>query len=210
MDTTHFAVMDITVVERDKVRDLGYKAGKGIDNNVATFGTSTNPLIKAFLLEVDDLRDAIADEDGSTQKIAASEKKAEIVFDDLKLLLSFVNTGPAKGVKDLLLLSGFDVNKAPVTHDIPGQLVIKRIDDGAIANTAKVLIAPIPKEDFVDRYKVETSTDKITWTVVCETGNSNKLIITGTERGKEIFVRVTGGNTHGFGKPSEPIPFLPR
>ncbi len=210
MNITFIAVMNLTVDKRGDVRDKGYKVGKGIGNNEITFGVSTNPLIKDFLIKVDNLKDAIADEDGSEQKLAVSEKNAVIVFDDLKLLLGFVNTSPAKGVKDLLLLSNFEVNKAPVTHEIPGQLVIKRIDDGAVANTAKVLIETIPATDFVDRYKVETSIDKVNWTMTCETGNSNKLMITGTARGKEIFVRATGGNTHGFGKPSEPLPFLPR
>jgi hypothetical protein len=202
------AVMKVTAKQKKKVRDLGYKVAKGLSDNATLFGAPT-PALTVFTPKVDLLRDKIAAED-STQTRAESANQSEVVHTDLKTYLVFVNNGPAKGDKAKLLLSGFDVNKEKVKHPIPGQIVIKEIVDGATANTAKVKIEKMSAEDYVDRYKVETSPDKVTWTVALDTGNSHKLIVTGLTRSKEVFIRVTGGNTHGYGKPSEVVGFIPR
>ena len=208
MNYIWIAVMKVTVKQRKKVRDLGYKVGKGLSDNATLFGAPT-PALTVFTPKVDLLRDKIAAED-STQTRADSANQSEVVHTDLKTYLVFVNNGPAKGDKAKLLLSGFDVNKEKVKHPIPGQIVIKEIVDGPTVNTAKVKIEKISAEDFVDRYKVETSLDKVTWTLAVDTGNSRKLIVTGLTRSKEVFIRVTGGNTHGYGKPSEVVGFIPR
>ncbi len=202
------AVMKITVEERGKVRDLGYKVHAGISTHSSELGVAVPPIVD-LETETNTLKDYIAEEDGSTASIAKSEAQCSIVFELLKTYLAWINNGPAKNIKSLLLLSGFDVSLEPVVHGIPNALVIKKMENGETPATVKVFIEAIPATDFVDRYKVETSPDDITFTIACETGNSSKLIIPGTVRGKEIFVRVSGGNTHGFGRPSTSVSFFP-
>ncbi len=209
MKITYVAVMNLTVDKRGDVRDKGYKVAKGIDKNSATFGAPTDPAISDFLKDCDILKDDIAAED-SPKTRAKSEAQAEVVFGGLKKYLVFVNNGPAQGIKDLLMLSEFEINKEKVVHPIPRQMVIKKIVDGISPNSAKITLTKKEAEDTMDRYKVETSADGATWILVLEVGDSRKLVVPGLKKSVELFYRVTGGNTHGFGKPSEAIAFSPR
>ena len=145
--------------------------------------------------------------DPSTQKLDTVVAKSKIVYELLIKEARYVSNLYTD--KATILLSGFGVGKDPVQYGIPSKLVIKKIKDGTDPNTAKALINKIPEGEKVDRYKVETSVDARTWTLKLEIGSSQKLIFT-TVRGVEVSVRVTGGNTHGYGKSSDPIPFLPR
>lgn len=210
MKIEYVAVMRVTARQVKKVRDLGDTVIKGLSDNVVLYGTPV-PTVVSLTTENATLTKLITvyDLDKSTQKRLKMEKQARVVHKMLKQL-----TGYVSGVttdRDEILLSGFDADKAPETHTIPkDKLVIKRIEDGLEPNTAKVFIEKIPAGNFIDRYKLETSLDGAAWILVCETGSSRKLIIPVTKKMVEIFVRVTGGNTHGFSKPSEPVTFIPR
>jgi len=64
-----------------------------------------------------------------------------------------------------------------------------------------------------DRYKVEISTtpdDPKSWSTVTDLGSLKKLEINNLVALQKVYVRVSAGNTHGWGIPSEPMAFIPR
>jgi hypothetical protein len=64
-----------------------------------------------------------------------------------------------------------------------------------------------------DRYKVETTTtpdDAESWETELDYGSLKKLEIRDKAAAQKIYIRVYGGNTHGWGPPSEPMSFIPR
>lgn len=109
-----------------------------------------------------------------------------------------------------ILLSGFDSNNEPVSHGIPGKAVIKRIEDGTSACSAKIYAE---KLEEADRCKVEVSTtpsDSASWVTVLDPASLYHLEIENLERGQEIFIRLVGGNTHDWGISSNYSSFIPR
>jgi len=64
-----------------------------------------------------------------------------------------------------------------------------------------------------DRYKVQTTLtpdDEESWETVIDYGGLNKIEIRDQVALQKIHIRVSGGNTHGWGVPSEPMAFIPR
>lgn len=64
-----------------------------------------------------------------------------------------------------------------------------------------------------DRYKVEitnTPDDAESWKTTIDFGGLNRLEIKDLAAAQKIYFRVSGGNTHGWGIPSEPVVFIPR
>jgi len=208
MKKTFAAVLHIKTKEPQKVYQL---AGKVYTNMIANQSTFNNPdpSLSELSTQNGKLDAALKAKDGSKQKNQAIEDQTGVVFSCLKNLASYV-TKVAKGDKATILLSGFDCDNEHESHDIPGKVVIKRVEDGSIACSAKIYIEAI---DDADRYKVEitsTPTDASSWKTVLDPVSSVKLEITGLTRGQEISIRVTGGNRRGWGTPSEPASFIPR
>jgi hypothetical protein len=88
--------------------------------------------------------------------------------------------------------------------------LIKRIEDGTVSCSAKIYVAALAD---ADRYKVEITTtpaDPASWKTVLDYGVLNKMEIRDLIRGQEIFIRVSGGNSLGWGIPSEQTAFIPR
>jgi len=64
-----------------------------------------------------------------------------------------------------------------------------------------------------DRYKVETTitpNDPESWETEIDYGSLKRLEIRNLTAAQKIYIRVSGGNTHGWGTPSEPMAFIPR
>lgn len=74
---------------------------------------------------------------------------------------------------------------------------------------SEVYMAAVP---YAIRKKLEIAADvsNPVWVVVCDFATLNKMEIKNLVRGKEIFVRISGGNICGWGPPSEPMSFIPR
>ena len=82
------------------------------------------------------------------------------------------------------------------------------MEDGNVACSAKIFVDSL---DEADRYKVEistTSAEPSSWKTVLDFGALNKMEIRNLTRGQEFFIRVTGGNTHGWGIASESVAFI--
>jgi len=210
MKVTYVAVMHVKIKKVKSVRDLADKVIKGLTDNVAIYATPAPPVgdlnSSNVLLEK---KIVTYESDKSKLKRLDMEGQAKDVHKILKDLTGYVS-GVTSDQKTILL-SGFDADKEPEKRNVPkDKIVIKRIDDGPTALSAKIFLEKMPEGNFVDRYKVEKSDDDKSFSLVLETGSSRKLIIPGLTKNKEVFFRVIGGNTHGYGQPSESVGYTPR
>lgn len=205
---TNIAVLHIKNKEPQAVASLADRVDTGMSTHKDVFPTP-DPPAEAFSKEVEQLYTSINEKDGSKIKNHALIEQTEVVYGMLKRRLYYTNM-VAKGDKAIILLSGFDCNDEPIAHDVPGKAVIKRIEDGSKANSAKVFVETL---DGADRYKLESATSltaPVTWKTVLDYGTTNTLEDNNLTPRQEIHYRVTGGNRHGWGLPSEPMMFFPR
>jgi hypothetical protein len=81
------------------------------------------------------------------------------------------------------------------------------VEDGSTAQSVKMYVESL---EYADRYKVEVATNQNgPWSTTLDFGTLNRLEFT-SERGKEILIRVSGGNCYGWGIPSDAASFIPR
>lgn len=205
---TNTAVLHLKSRDPQKIYNLGGKVYTSMFANQLIF-RSPDPTIEGFGTEVTKLDAAIKAKDGSKIKTQLIIDQTDVVYGMLKSLLVSVNK-VAAGDMAIILLSGFDCNNEPMQHDIPAKAVIKRIEDGSLACSAKIYMDALPN---ADRYKVETTTtpdDAESWETQIDFGGLKKLEIRDLVAAQKIYIRVSGGNTHGWGAPSEPMAFIPR
>ena len=202
------AVLHIKGKEPQKVYMLGGKVYTSMLAAQSVF-IVTDPPLETFGTEVTKLDTAIKARDGSKIKAQAVIDQTGVVYDMLKSLVYGVNK-LANGDMSIILLSGFDCNDEPMQHDIPEKAVIKRLEDGSLPCSIKVFLDAVSD---ADRYKVEISTtpdDPKSWSTVTDLGSLKKLEINNLVALQKVYVRVSAGNTHGWGIPSEPMAFIPR
>ena len=205
---TNTAVLHLKSKDPQKVYNLAGKVSTSMEAAKTTFPTP-DPTIENFKVEITALDTAIKSKDGSKLKTQAVIDQAEVVYDMLKLLLFYVNK-VADGDMTIILLSGFDCNNEPTQHDIPAKAVIKRLEDGSVPCSVKIFLDALPN---ADRYKVEITTtpdDPESWETQIDFGGLKRLEIRNLVALQKIYIRVSGGNTHGWGVPSEPVAFIPR
>jgi len=205
---TNSAVLHLKGKDPQKTYNLGGRVSTSMEASKSIF-PSPNPTMEAFNLELTKLDACIKAKDGSKIKAQAVIDQAAVVYGMLKLLVFYVNV-VADGDMAIILQSGFDCNNEPVQRDVPGKALIKRIEDGNTPCSAKIFMAALAD---ADRYKVEITTtpdDVESWETVIDYGSLNRLEIRDLVAAQKIYIRVTGGNTHGWGIPSEPMSFIPR
>jgi hypothetical protein len=205
---TNTAVLHLKSKDPQKIYNLAGRVSTSMDAAKTTFPTPDPPL-EAFKTEITKLDTSIKAKDGSKIKAQAVVDQADVVYSMLKSLIIYVNK-IADGDVSIILLSGFDCNNEPVQHDIPGKAVIKRLEDGSVPCSVKIYIDALPD---ADRYKVETTitpNDPESWKTEIDYGSLKRLEIRDLTAAQKIYVRVSGGNTHGWGTPSEPMSFIPR
>lgn len=205
---TNTAVLHLKSRDPQKVYNLGGKVYTSMFAAQRIF-QGTDPTIEAFGAEVTKLDTAIKAKDGSKVKTQFVIDQTDVVYGMLKSMILSVNK-IAAGDTAIILLSGFDCNNEPTQHDIPAKAVIKRIEDGSMACSAKIYMDALPN---ADRYKVDTTTtpdDAESWETQIDFGGLKKLEIRDQVAAQKIYIRVSGGNTHGWGAPSEPMAFIPR
>jgi hypothetical protein len=204
---THTAVLHIKNKEPKSVASLGGRVHTSMVAHKETF-PDPDPTIEVFGKEIERLYTVIKEKDGSKIKNQTIIDQTNVVYAMLKSQLGYTNK-VAGGDKSIILLSGFDCNSEPIPHEIPGKALIKRVEDGNTVCSAKIYVEPLAE---ADRYKVEitTSTDPDSWETILDFGVLNKIEIRNLTRGKETYIRVTGGNRHGWGIASEPVAFIPR
>ena len=205
---TNTAVLHLKSKDPQKVYNLSGKIHTGMDAAKSTFPTP-DPTMEVFGTEITKLDSALKAKDGSKVKAQAVIDQTDVVYGMLKSNIIYVNK-VADGDMAIILLSGFDCNNDPVQHDIPGKALIKRIEDGSVACSAKIFLDALTD---ADRYKVEITTtpdDAESWKTVIDFGGLNRLEVRDLVAAQRIYIRVSGGNTHGWGVPSEPVAFIPR
>ena len=205
---TNTAVLHLKSRDPQKVYNLAGKVYTSMFAAQRIF-QGTDPTIEAFGTEVTKLDAANKAKDGSKIKTQLIIDQTDMVYGMLKSLTLSVNR-IAAGDTAIILLSGFDCNNEPTLHDIPAKAVIKRIEDGSMACSAKIYMDALPD---ADRYKVDTTTtpdDAESWETQIDFGGLKKLEIRDQVAAQKIYIRVSGGNTHGWGAPSEPMAFIPR
>ena len=205
---TNTAVLHLKNKDPQKVYNLGGRVCTSMDAAKTTFPTP-DPTLEAFKTEITKLDTAIKAKDGSKIKAQALIDQADVVYGMLKSLTIYVNKLADSDIS-IILLSGFDCNNDPVQHDIPGKPVIKRLEDGNVPCSIKIYMDALPD---ADRYKVETTTtpdDPESWETEIDYGSIKRLEIRDQVALQKIYLRVSGGNTHGWGTPSEPMAFIPR
>ncbi len=202
------AVLHLKGNDPQKTYNLGGRVYTSIVAAKLIF-TDPNPTMEAFGTELTKLDTSIKAKDGSKVKTQAVIDQAVVVYGMLKLLVFYVNV-VADGDMAIILQSGFDCNNEPVQHDVPGKALIKRLEDGSVPCSVKIYMGALTD---ADRYKVETSTtpdDDESWETVIDFGGLNRLEIRDLVALQKIYIRVSGGNTHGWGQASEPVAFIPR
>ena len=205
MPRKYNAVMKITAKESQKVNNQGRKVVKKMGDNTAVYATPAPPLSQ-LTTENGVLTEKITDKDGSEEGNASILAQSQIVFDILKDLVDYANP-IAGGDKVKVLMSGFPASAEPVTMPIPGKALIKRIENGLAPLSAKLFVESLLNAKF---YKVETTLtplDETSWVIALDPVSLFKMILTDLKADEKFYTRVTGGNIHGWGRPSEPVPF---
>jgi len=202
------AVLHLRTKVPARVLHLAGKVHLHMTTNVETF-PQPDPDMKELDAELTKLGDLLSSKDGRKVINQSIVDQTDVVHALLKNLCIYVNT-VAKGDKMTIVLSGFDCSKDAATLPLPEKAMIKRVEDGKVRCSAKIYIYVLAN---ANRYKVEITTDlnnPTGWRTVLDHGSLNTLEIEGLGYLEETYIRVTGGNTHGWGMPSEPVLFVAR
>ncbi len=227
MKTKFYAVLRVTARQYSKLANLGSRVIEKLTVNAGDFATP-NPTVAALTLENNKLITLNGQAKGNTQKKDERDEQAIVVYEMLKDERDYVN-GIANGNKVLVDKSGFDADKTPEAHGIPPVPVIKKVVDGEVAHSGKILlvsplvagarysvqtyvpeskptpIPPVPAEGD-DEFDI----DALPWVMTLESLNSKELLLTELKRAKDILIRVRaedGSKKSGW---SDPFVFLPR
>jgi len=200
------AVLHCKVRDTEKLYQLARKVHTFLNTNQDIF-TDPDPDLAKLLVELNKMKDCLNAKDGSKQKNQAITDQTVVLCTLLKDYIVYVNK-IAQGDRGIILLSGFDYNDEPAIREIPARALIKRIEDGSTPCSFKVYAERV---DGADRYKVETATNiDGPWTTVTDHASLRNMEMRDQIRGLTIYIRISGGNTLGWGPPSEPVAFMPR
>jgi len=200
------AVLHCKVRDTEKLYHLAQRVHISLSSNPDLF-VNPNPDLDKLQAEFSKMGNCLNAKDGSKQKNQAITDQSVVLCTLLKDYIVYVNK-IAQGDRGIILLSGFDYNDEPAIREIPARALIKRIEDGSTPCSFKVYAERV---DGADRYKVETATSiDGPWTSVMDYASLRKLEVTDQTRGLLIYIRIRGGNSLGWGPPSEPASFMPR
>ncbi|MFM2292555.1 MAG: hypothetical protein RIS29_2368 [Bacteroidota bacterium] len=202
------AVLHLKSKDPLKINQLCTRTTTSIAGQKTIFATP-DPALDKVIAENLKLTNLINADDGTKLNREAIQAQANVVLALLKQLVFYVNK-VADGDKVIILSSGFDCSNDPVSITTPpGRPVIRKVTDSNSACSLKVYIDAVAD---ADRYKLEIadSLTNPTWVSYIDYATLSKLEAKDLTRGKEVFVRITAGNSCGWGEPSEPASFIPR
>ena len=228
MEKKFIAVMHVKPSEPVKVSGLCTRVIGKLTDNVADY-SAPEIAVSVLTTENNKLIPLIAQAKGNTQKKDERDEQTIVVFDLLTKECIYVNS-VANGNKVLIDKSGFDAAKEAEPHGIPGTPVIKKVEDGEVPKSAKILLVrPLPKGL---RYNVQllnlekSGTDPLTltkadagedfdidglpWVIVLDSVSSTELLLTDLKRGKEIAIRVQAEDRSKKSGWSDPYLFMAR
>jgi hypothetical protein len=215
-------VTHCTAKEPVPVYNLGERLlNKGIYINATLFPNP--PVDKAdFEAANDKLGVLIAGAKGDSESTKLRDEQCFIVYGYVSQNLLYVKL-TAKGDAAIIIASGFDLNDQPVKTVPPEMPVIKKVSEGKIAGTYKVLLTrkqaklllakKANKGNKGNRYTVQVSLTPLTessWVSVLDGAASTKLLITGLAPQVKAYIRVFATNSAGKSPVSAPFPFTPQ
>jgi hypothetical protein len=193
-----------------KLNKLCVKVIDGLTENAAEFPDATDGVTK---LKTDQALYAkqIGTAKGNATITKQRNMQADIILADLQAL-GIVVDEVADGDVGIIALSGFDSSLDPSPKSIPEKVVISRVINGAITQTAKIFIESTGQTNLVFHVRISTvanaPVNDPSWVTVLQTTNSRELIIPNLTRGKEVFIQVNAMNAAGTGLWSEAFPFI--
>lgn len=205
---TYDAVLHIKAKDPLKINQLCTHVTTSMAGQKTMFPTP-DPTLEVVNAENLKLTNLISADDGTKLSKETIQAQANVVLALLKQVVFYVNK-VAQGDKVIILSSGFDCSNDPVSITAPpGRPIIRKVTDSTTSCSVKVMVDAVTD---ADRYKLEIadSLTNPTWVTYIDYATISKLEAKDLTRGKEIFVRVTAGNSCGWGEPSESASFIPR
>ena len=208
MKTKFISIIGVDPSNASGVVSLASTVTAALALNVGTYATP-NPaisIINAQKLIVQGFIDQVSG--GDHAKIGLRDEASLALYLLLQNELYYVNT-TANFDKAKLMLSGFKIIKESAAQPVPGQVVIKRVEDTAEAHKAKIFIQPLGLKRL--RFYVQTTTTpdvENSWVTKLEITDSRKLILENLVYGQVFYIRVKASNTRGIGLNSEPKSFI--
>jgi hypothetical protein len=143
----------------------------------------TNPTVAAIQTALDALT-ATTTIQGSGRNSAVNAARDGLEQKLAQLAANLETLANYDSVK--LATSGFDLRKAPVSPDTPGNL---RLKPGGASGSVRVLFGP---SERAKSYQAQISLDPNAdpWTDVDTFSSSRNVVLTGLTRAKDIWVRV--------------------
>ena len=211
------AVMHCSQREPDLVIDLAISVRDNLYSAEGVALYPTPPIDEATFAAQVDAADTAQGNAKTSGKVSTASRNAAIfaLFTSLGKLILYVN-GLYRGDKEKLEASGFDTSKDPSPHAIPDQPVIKRIENGPVAHSAKILLAKTTstldkqKESVTYFVQMAPANVEASYATVLEIKDGRELIIPGLTRGVEQFFRVAKSNAAGKSPYSAPVAFIPQ
>jgi hypothetical protein len=159
---------------------------------------------------------------GDSKATKNRNAQSVIVYNYLAKLRLYVKM-IADGDVTIINASGFDLNYQPVKMVAPEMPVVKKVLEGKVAGTYKVILSKHNLKLLLAkkagnpnrgaRFTVQTSltpTTEASWTTVLENEASTKLLINGLTSGAKIYIRVFASNKAGKSPVSAAFPFIPQ
>jgi len=193
--------------DHKNIMDLGARVISGLSNNTDVYA-SPSPTVA----ELQTRYDALATKantalNGTHTDIVARNEEAAKLYNLLKDEVLYVNK-IAINNEAVLLRSGFDTNKEVSKPSIPVKVIIKNITAGSEEHSAKIAIENVSN---ARNYRIQTnnvSSTSTDWILTNFATSSFQLYVSELTRGQEIWIRVSAGNTSGWGEWSDPVSFI--
>jgi hypothetical protein len=209
MKTSFIAVLHIgSPSDYITVYIVGGRVLTSLQNNATVF-INPDPSLATLSGALELLDTLIKSKNGSDEIDQKIDDQSLKVYNLLKDLAFYVNK-IAKGDKTIIILSGFECKEESIPHEIPGKVQIDRIENGSTEHSAKIFVKSVAD---ADRYNVEmtyTSNDPDSFKIALVAVSRHNMEIQNLLRGKEVFLRISAGNTHGFGPHSDIVGFIPQ
>jgi hypothetical protein len=160
-----------------------------------TYFPTTTPTMAVFQTAVTEFQDALSLEATSSSIALRKEKRAEVILLLKKLAAHLELTADGDLVK--LAATGFDL-KAKATRSVgplpaPQNL---RVKPTGISGEALCKVSAQPKADTYEGQYTQNPTSG-SWTPITPTTNSQNILFTGLDRGKDYYFRVRAIGANG-------------
>lgn len=219
------AVMHCKPKEPTEVQKLAISVVGGLYNPAnATIFTTIPVTLAVFQAAIDALTASIANAKGNHDIKTLRDKQSLALYNMMHdKLIPYINS-VAAGDKVIIEKSGFDASSDPQPHGVPDAPVIKKITDGKIPQSAKIILEKVKKVGGIVTGKqakrkktvkysaqVTATPDKTdSWVTALHDVASTKLLVPNRPRNTDLSYRVIATNAYGDSVPSNVVVFSAR